>query len=329
MNIGVDIGFYATKAIRGKARVIFPSFIARPVYSKMSLNSHGRIEIESESGQFLLGDEAIRIGQGARQETAQWVGSPEWLSLFYGALSELTEATQFKAQIVIGLPLADYDRDKRIVRELLYGVHSFKRAGRVGQRCNVNDLRVVPQGWGAVLDQLLDTNGKIVNPEMARQRFAVIDIGGGSVNYLAVDGLSDIPAESRGTQRGTWVVVRAVRDFLDAEHPGLSRLKDHQIMQAILSTVVYDGGEKVNLTPVTFPITDAIGQEIVETAQQYWGPKASTFRNVLAIGGGAHIWRDHICQAFKHAKVLPSPEFANARGFAKFSEYLAGKESTE
>lgn len=329
MNIGIDVGFYATKAVGNRTQTIFPSFAVPPVRSRLSLNGHDRIVIESESGTFLVGDEAVRIGQGARQETAHWVGSPEWLTLFYSALSELTDATRFDAQVVIGLPLSDYDRDKKIVREILDGSHTFKRTGRVGQKCNVSDLRVVPQAWGAILDQLLDASGKICDPEMARHRYAVLDIGGHTVNYLAVDGLSDIPAESRGTQRGTWTVVRAVRDFLDAEHPDLAQLKDHKLMQAILETSIYDGGTRINLTPVTFPIIDEIGKEIVETARQHWGASAATFRSVLVIGGGAHIWRDHITAAFPHAKILTSPEFANARGFAKFAEYTAGKETPE
>lgn len=326
MNIGLDIGFFAVKAVGNHKQITFPSFITRPERSRLSLNGHGTIAVQSESGHFMMGDEAVKIGQGARQETAQWVGSPEWLSLFYGALSELTEATQFKGQIVIGLPLSDYERDKRITREILVGMHAFKRNGRAAQRCNVASVRIVPQAWGAIFDQVFDDGGKIIRAEMARHRVAVIDAGGHNINFLAVDGLSDIPNESRCTDRGAWTVVREVRDFLDTDHPGLSRLKDHNIMDGILSSELYDAGQRIDLAPISGPIIESIGGEIINTAQQHWGSGASTFRRVLVIGGGAYLWGESIKQAFPHAVVLDAPEFANARGFAKFANYNARRE---
>lgn len=323
MIIGLDIGFYAVKAVGNARQITFPSFVTKPQRSRLSLNGHSAISIQSESGHFMMGDEAIKLGQGARQETAQWTGSPEWLSLFYGALSELSEATQFRLQLVVGLPLSDYERDRHVVREILDHQHSFKRDNRSAQRCNVDAMRVVPQAWGAVFDSMLDDKGKIQQADMVRQKVAVIDLGGHNVNYLAVDGLSDVPGESRGTERGAWTVVRAVRDFLDAEHPGLSRLKDHTIMSAILNGVLYDSGHPVDLSPVTDPIIEDVGDEIVNTAQQHWGPGASTFRSILVIGGGAYIWGEHIKRAFRHVTVLDRPEFANARGFKKFAAYNA------
>lgn len=326
MNIGLDIGFFAVKAVGNHKQITFPSFITRPERSHLSVNGHGSIIVQSESGYFMMGDEAIKIGQGARQETAQWVGSPEWLSLCYGALSELTEATQFKGRIVIGLPLSDYERDKRITREILDGMHTFERNGRAAQRCTVGSVRIVPQAWGAIFDQVFDDNGKIIKAEMARHRVAVIDAGGHNVNFLAVAGLSDIPNESRCTDRGAWTVVRGVRDFLDVEHPGLSRLKDHNIMDGILSGELYDAGQPVDISPISEPIIKSIGAEIVNTAQQHWGPGASTFRSVLVIGGGAYLWGESIKQAFPHAVILDAPEFANARGFAKFANYNASRE---
>lgn len=322
MNIGIDIGYYATKAVVNDRQVVFPSFAAPFTASRVSLNHRDAIAIESESGHFLVGDQALRLGQGARQESAQWLGSPEWLSLFYASLSELTTATNFAARVVIGLPLADYDRDKRAIAEIVRGRHSFKRNGRRAQSFDVSDLRCIPQAWGAVLDELLSENGKVRNEAIADQRVAVLDIGGHTVNYLAVDGLADIPAESRGTNRGTWSVVRAVRDFLDREHPDLSRHNDHTLMRAAVDRRIFDGQDKIDLAPVVNPIINDIGDEIVRTARQYWGQGAGTYRQVLVIGGGAHLWSDHIHQAFTHARVLDEPVMANARGFAKFAAYL-------
>ena len=70
-----------------------------------------------------------------------------------------------------------------------------------------------------------------------------------AVNYLSVDGLSDIPSETKGTERGAWNVVRAVRDHLDTRHPGLSRMQDHQVMRAAIEGETWDAGVSAFAVP--------------------------------------------------------------------------------
>ena len=326
MDIGYDGGFYATKAVSDGRRVTFPSFAARPTESLFTLNGHARIVIDGAAcGRFLIGDEAIKLATGARKETASWIGTDEYLALFLAACSELTRATWAGINLVTGLPVADFARDKDALHNRLIGEHRFEREGRRGQTLRVESIRVIPQAWGAVLDLLLDDRGRIVRPELADARVAVLDIGGHTVNYLAVNGLSDVPSETRGTERGAWAVVRAVREYLDAQHPGLSRLKDHDLMTAIIDGELYDAGDLVDLRPAVDPILADVGQEIVDTASQYWGPGAATFRQVLVIGGGAYLWGARVKQAFKQAIVLDAPEFANARGFWRFAAHLSAK----
>jgi len=320
MNVGYDGGFYATKAASGDRESHFPSFATAPSESLFSLNGHKTMIVESAVGRFLVGEEAIKKGRtGARKETRGWIESPEYLSLFYAAMSNLTTATQVSVNLVAGLPLADYAQDRETLRVRLAGAHRFQCEGQDPQWVKVQSVRVVPQGWGPVLALLLDDAGRVVRPELVKQRLGVIDIGGHNVGYLAVDGLSDIPAETRGTERGAWHVVRALRDYLDAEHRGLSRLPDHRLMDAIIEGEIWDADRPVDLTPVVGGILEEVGQEIVDTARQYWGHDAATFRSVIVCGGGAYLWGERIKRAFRQAVVLECPEMANARGFYRFA----------
>lgn len=325
MDIGFDGGFHAIKAVSGDRRVQFPSVVSRPAQALFSFNPGQSIIIDTAFGHYLIGADAVRQGQGARKETADWVHSDAWLAMFYAACTELTSATQAALNVVAGLPLSDFARHKTALRDRLLGTHTLTRQGRRGQTFRIESVRVVPQAWGAVLSMLLDARGRVVRPELATARLAVIDIGGHTVNYLAVDGLSDVPSETRSTERGAWTVMRAVRDFFDAEHPGLSRLRDHQVMQAIREGQVYDAGQQIDLGPVVNPLLDDIGQEIVDTAAQYWGGGAATFQQVIVCGGGAHLWGRRVQRAFRHTTVLDEPQFANAQGFHCFAAHLAAK----
>ena len=325
MNIGYDGGFYAIKAIANGRWVHLPSFATRPTDSLFSLNGHQSIVVDGAFGRYLVGSEAVKRGSGARKETADWIESEQWIALFLGAYSELTRATQATINLITGLPLADYARDKALLRDRLLGTHSFAREGRHRQTLKVESVRVVPQAWGAVLALLLDAKGRIVRPELAKSKLGVLDIGGHTVNYLSVDGLSDIPSETKGTERGAWNVVRAVRDYLDAEHPGLSRMQDHQIMQAVIAGETWDAGERVDLQAVVKPVLADIGREIVDTASQYWGAGAATFRQIIVCGGGAYLWGQHIRKNFRQAVVLERPEYANASGFHRFAVHIGSK----
>jgi len=320
MNVGIDLGFYRTKVITmGKDPIQFVSAAAKPHDSMLNMNGHTNVVVTSAFGTHLTGEEAVKFDPGdTRQEFSDWILTDKFMSLFYSALGRLTDATQFTVNLGVGLPIADFERYKEVLKARLLGRHEFTIQDRYQQVAKVESVRVLPQGWGGVMCLLLDDNGRVVNPDIAHQRVAVVDVGGRTVNYLSVDGLTDIPAESRGTRRGAWNVVRELRQFLKSSYPDLAELPDHRLMQAVTERVIYNGDESVDLNPVVNPILDDIGLEIVNTARQYWGNTAATFRKVLVIGGGAYLWGETIKQAFPQTVVLPEPEYANARGYFRY-----------
>ncbi len=94
-------------------------------------------------------------------------------------------------------------------------------------------------------------------------------------------------------------------------------------MKAIIAGETWNAGERVDLATTVAAITHEIGQEIIDTATQYWGAGAATMRKILICGGGAHLWGDMLRRAFRQAVVLPQPELANASGFFRFACNIA------
>jgi plasmid segregation protein ParM len=322
MNIGVDSGFYATKAITaGKDPFKFLSVMGKPVDSMVNMNGHVNLVVTSPFGTHQVGREAVRFNPGdTRQEFSDWVQTPEYMQILYAALGGLTEATQFNVNLGCGLPIADFARYREVLQTRLLGRHEFtiEAGDRRAQVAKIETVRVLPQGWGAVLCLFLDDNGNIADPGLSKQRVAVLDIGGRTVGYLSVDGLADVPDQSRSTRRGAWNVVRSLREFYTLHYPDLAENPDHVLMEAVLAREDFNEGKPIDLHPVVDPIVEDIGEEIVRTSRQYWGNTAATFRKVLVIGGGAYIWGDIIKKAFPHTVVLPDPEFANARGYFRY-----------
>jgi hypothetical protein len=149
--------------------------------------------------------------------------TPEYLACFNAALSELTEATQAAINLVTGLPVADFQRDRGRLRDLLLGTHQFVREGRRGQSLTVESVRVIPQAWGAVLALLLDDKGRIVRSELTQQKVGVLDIGGHTVNYLAVMACQTFPAKHGALSGGLARVRRC--GLSDRSTPRVTALK--------------------------------------------------------------------------------------------------------
>lgn len=333
-NMGVDIGFHSTKYVtRRKAsgqltldRGSFPSFVATYTESALSLGGDQDTVITLDDHMYLVGDAAVKKSRGGRKEIADWVSSVDWRVLFTAALAAITDRPTATAHVVVGLPLSDYHRKRDIVKATLEQTWSYAHARNGQQIVTVEKATVIPQAWGAILCQLLDVFGQISNSELVDTRQAVIDIGGHTVNYLGVDGLADIPEDSHATSRGSWTVMRHVRDFYNAEYPELNRHADHAIMQHIVKRQAWYGGQLIDLSGIVDELIENIGQEIVDTAQSYLGAGLKTYRNVYIIGGGAYLFGRQIKETLSHAVVLDMPEYANADGFYRYSVYLARKE---
>ena len=324
VSIGFDIGKYAVKAADGARLVRFPSAAVSPDESLFTMDGRGRIVVESEHGAWLVGEHAVKMGQPVRYTTAEWIGSDQWMSLMYGAYSEL-DRSDAQACVVLGLPLSDYTSAARRIKIALRGDHVFTRQGQPSTHIDMRVVRVVPQAWGIVLDELLDANGEIVHPEMLDQSIAVIDIGGHNINYLSVAGLSDVPSESLCTDGGAWTVCDHVRSMVVRDHPGLRGLRDHQIARAIAEREIMVGGATSDLTGIVEPLLRSTGEGIVATAERLWGDGAERQQKVYLIGGGAYLWGDYLRKAMPQMRVPDSPEFANAIGFQKYATYLVGQ----
>lgn len=322
MNVGLDIGYSAVKAVSGDRRVTFPSVVGTPDKARFSLAEDRNI--------ILVHPHHVQVGEGAvsqsrflmRREDRHWVESDEWYDLFLAAITELTTATSAELRIVTGLPVAFYD-DRQVVRDRILGEHRAQREGRPRQTLKVVDCRVIPQPFGALLAACLDDRGRIADRDLATGVVGVVDIGGKTTNLLSVNRLTEIGHETASVAVGAWDAVRAVRDYLAARYPGLEELRDHQIADAIRERKVRYYGTLVDLSAAVNEYLEPLADQIAAQASQLWNGGA-TMDAILVTGGGALLLGPHIARHFRHARVVSDPVFANALGYWRFAQRLAG-----
>ncbi len=318
MNLGIDVGYSATKAVSSDRRVTFPSVVGTPDKARFSLNADQAI--------ILVTPEHVQIGQEAvsqsrflnRREDRRWIESDEWYTLALAAFTELTTAS-VELSIVTGLPVAFYS-DKDAVRDRLLGQHRAQREGRRAQTFKVSDVRVIPQPFGCLLSETLDNRGRIVDRNLATGNVGVVDVGGKTTNLLSVRHLAEISRETASVNVGAWDAVRAVRDYLSEHCPDLD-LRDHQVVEAIIARQVRYYGEPVSLATIVDAMLEPLAEQVLAEATQLWNGGAS-LDAILISGGGALLLGEAIKRHFKHGRVVGDPVFANALGYWKFSQRL-------
>jgi plasmid segregation protein ParM len=323
MNIGLDIGYRAVKAVSDGRRVIFPSVVGTPEVARFSLSGDNGI-ILSHPVTVQVGDGAITQSRFSnRREDRSWIHSDEWYSLFLSAITELTTATRVDLHIVTGLPVAFF-ADRDAVQGNLIGPHRVQREGRHAQSFNVVSCHVIPQPFGALLAETLGDVGRIVDQRYANGRVGVIDAGGKTTNLLSVNRLAEIGRETASVNVGGWDAVRSIRDWLSAECPGLEDMRDHQIAQAIIDRQIRYYGEPVDLSDVVAATLAPLAEQIVAEASRLWNGGA-TLDAILVSGGGALLLGDRISGHFRHAVQCDDPVFANALGFWRFAQRLVNR----
>jgi plasmid segregation protein ParM len=320
VNIGLDVGYSATKAVAGNRRVTFPSVVGTPDKARFSLNGNATSIVLVEPDHVQVGEGAIAQSRFLhRREDRKWISGDEWYSLFLAALTGLTTAKRAELHVVTGLPVAYYD-DRAAVRDRLLGDHKAQREGRHSQTLQVSECKVIPQPFGALLAVCLDDKGRIVDRDLAMGAVGVVDVGGKTTNLLSVNRLAEIGRETASANTGAWDAVRGLRQWLDANCPDLE-LRDHQIIDAIIAREVRYYGEPVNLAQAVDAILEPLAEEVLAEATQLWNG-AAALDAILVSGGGALLLGPYIKAHFHHAQVIEDPVFANALGFWRFAQRL-------
>ena len=161
---------------------------------------------------------------------------------------------------------------------------------------------MIPQPFGALLAESLDNHGKIVNQALATGAVGVIDVGGKTTNLLSVNRLAEIGRETASANVGAWDVARAVREHLADNCPNLD-LRDHQVIDAIVSRRVRYYGDPVDLGAVIDETLEPMADQVIAQATQLWNG-AAALDAILVSGGGALLLGPHLERAFPHVRFI-------------------------
>lgn len=321
MNIlGIDIGYNAVKAVHEKYQTTFPSVVGTPDTARFSLNAGSDVIIEYEGTQYLVGESAIvqsRMVQ--RREDRHWFESTEYKILYMAALSALNLSGNVK--VVTGLPVA-FLADKDALQSTLTGEWLFKRNGKE-YSVDAQEVKVIPQPFGTLLDLALDDDGDVVNSEIATGTIGIVDCGGKTTNLLAVSRMAEISRETASVNIGGWDVIRALREYINSQYPDRD-FRDHELAEIIRLGSFNYFGKKVDVKSKIEELAAPLAQQVISQASQLWNGGASLDKIVIT-GGGSFLLGQYIESHFQHAETTKCPVFGNALGYHKLGVRNANK----
>jgi plasmid segregation protein ParM len=326
MKVGIDIGYSAVKVRSDIVRTTFPSAVGTPEKARFSVHgSSSAMTLDlPDLGKWLVGSGAVEQSRMIkRREDRRWIRSDEYYALMVGALVTLSEQLTPKLIVVTGLPVAFYSDREELRSRFLAGEHRVTMEGRSTQSFEITECRVVPQPFGALLNECLNDEGDIAVAELAESKVGVIDCGGKTTNLLSVHRLAERVRETASVNLGGWDIVRAIRMVLQDETPELD-LRDHEIVNAIIGGSIQYFDETIDLEKQIRQVVTPMAEQVIAEASQLWDGGAG-LSQILITGGSALILGKFLLEHFKHAYIVKDPVFANVNGFYKFAQRLGNE----
>ncbi|MTI62240.1 MAG: ParM/StbA family protein [Firmicutes bacterium] len=319
MNIGIDIGFGFVKATNGQKQVIFPSVVGegRNIRYHTGINDSNimdNLTLQLKGNDYFVGNLANRQSDIVISTLSQnRVNSIENEILFCTALGLLDPLGG--VNIVTGLPVNEYsDRLKVKLLESLKGYHQFALNGS-SYSLKVNNCKVIPQPFGTIFDQLLDDQGKILNPDYANITLGIIDIGFRTSDFAVADNLEYVDRMSSSSNTALSSAYKLIAREINAEY-GITKPL-YQLDQIIRKESITINGREINLSPLIEKAFRLTAQNIISEVSTLWN--IWEIETVLITGGGGITLYDYLLDQINNIMLVRAGQFSNVNGYLKMA----------
>lgn len=330
MNVaGIDIGFNEVKAkSNNNRRTRFPSEVGtrqHAIFSLDEVKQDNLIVTLADKSVWHVGHTALQSDYSAGRRDPKWIFSDSYRVLLAAALSELYHTTT-TVKVVTGLPLEHYRELSTPIKDVFLGEHRFKREGRRWQTITIEDVFVITQPYGTLLDLAMSDAGAILNNSFATQTVGIVDIGGATLNLLAVNALEEIGFWTIGDDLGLLKALGTISREIRRDYPGL-RPKTREVSQWVASGTFPYKGKEIDITPYTHTHLAPVAQVVLNRMTEVWSEPGRYA--ALALTGGGSLALEHILKAqmdgdYANITMPNDPVFGNVGGYLKLARRLWG-----
>ncbi|MFY9605038.1 MAG: ParM/StbA family protein [bacterium] len=327
-NVAIDIGYGFVKLLSGQQGIRFPSVVGRGrelnYLSPLSKNNQPleNLQININGQDYFVGKLAIRQSELASRSLEQnRAVDPNAKILLLTAIGLLFQWEDQKFNLVTGLPTSYYaNYSKEWSRELggQYNIEVRQKGQMRQKKIAIREVYVIPQPFGTLYDQMLNTIGNITNQELSEMLVGIVDIGYKTTDYAVADKLEFIEHLSSSTTTGLANVHRLMASFLQKNF-NLEK-QDFELDEIVEEAAVRVAGKAQDLSSVREDFFAEIARKIINEISSRWDYRQ--FDIILLTGGGGEALAQYIIPHFPNMVLVDDAQYANARGFQKLANKL-------
>lgn len=231
-----------------------------------------------------------------------------------GGNSAVTEAN-----VILALPLHKLEIVSEIERRFK-GKTFNSKIGFFGhydyvKKTIISDIKVIGQPYGTLFNLILDSNGNIVNKDLAKSGLAIFDIGYKTNDGIVFRNLEPISRLKIASKNGMYVAYEEIRREISKKFNGLD-LRLFDIPQIIKSGTIRGVDIENIIDEAFYNLSYNIILEVKNSWEGAW-----EIDNIVFTGGGSELLQPYLSQAFE--AIFPqSPRISNAEGLLKYANRL-------
>ena len=330
--IAVDTGYSAVKiyseAAGAPRTLIFPSVTGDAQFADDFLAgdedaaSDFIVELSFDPGVVInVGDTAVKLNRGGETTTDR-----EEFTRSYNPALTIAGLARFIHEkrlptpeaIVVGLPINFYAAYREPLAKSLTGEHTVKlyrrdKSVRAEVNFTLDNVLVLPQGYGSYLSYALDAEGKKI-PDRLKPS-AVIDGGEKTIDIACAEGRY-VDEYSKSIPSSLDAVYHIMQREIDSKYDDfLSRSEIEAIIRSG-QPYIAGNGQQLDLNAMRQEILLRQTPEIINRIQETIRPMRPA--QILVTGGSGELLFDSVKRVFPHAEMVKPAVFSNAIGFYKY-----------
>jgi plasmid segregation protein ParM len=335
--IGLDIGFGFTKGAKSRDAIVFKSIFGEAsdiqyreqMLGTPSVGEHLHVGIDGQD--YFVGELAERQSNVRSFTLDQNQFVTEFSKVMaLAAISNLAVQHE-QVRIVTGLPISYYRRHRDELAQILKGKHEVVLTDHLGQTreapVNVSHVRVIPQPFGSLFNQMLNDLGEVTDKRFVQQKIGVIDIGFRTSDYTVADKTRYSERGSRTTESGIAKAFALISAKLK-EMTGVN-VEIYRLYDAVSKGTIKVRGKSIDLKPLTEQAFSKLAAAIASDVERLWMDDWDIDLMVITGGGGAVL--GSYLQPLLQGEVLtldPSSDarLNNVRGYWKYGTNVWAKE---
>ena len=329
MERAIDVGFGWTKFSTGnhyfldgkigvdvKAFQSLPRLVPRETFARLAgVETHDTtVGVKVKNQSYLLSQEFCYSTDTLRPRNHNYCRSFQYEVCMAAALKAMN--VDFLDHLVVGAPCGNFEATKAFLKE------KFGRGIVIDEKSlEIRNLHVVAQPVGGLIWHYF---AKGLHKQLGQQTRVLVDVGQGTLDWVAVQGLKTNFERSGSVQLGVGHFVdRIVEEMKGVKAPEDVWFSD-QVERMLLRDQPVIFGNHAHRLEDYQALIQQVATEGVKYIESSIGD-VRMYQTIVVIGGGAPLYKDALNKAFNSTtvEVVDAARFANVRGFQLLAQNMS------